>query len=191
MRVTKVTYCVRLVSYNYFAKNITSNCALFSTNVHNSDYLHEADVYMAKKRSMAPIDYAEIRRLGRIAEIDIKRENIGQLRTTIIKLNTRLNELDPVEIDLTEEEIAESVDILIDAATDDNIIDMNEESNTTMNDTPINSSQTTSHVTPENLSESADMETLATYDHFDVVSTDTANDSQILSDEDVTVSNTT
>lgn len=81
------------------------------------DYLHQADAYMERKRLVAPVNYSG--RITRQAELDIKRERITTMQNTITALNLRLNQLGPDV--LTEDEISESVGILLNA---DDVIDI-------------------------------------------------------------------
>lgn len=88
------------------------------------DYLHLADAYMRRKRGVVPVNYSEIKKKNRIAEIDIKVERIERMQNTIVLLNNRLNEFGPVI--LTEDEISESVNILLNATDDPDIINVDD-----------------------------------------------------------------
>lgn len=78
---------------------------------------------------MKPVDYAEIRRNNRNAVLDIKREDIQRMRTTIIRLNDELNEYGPQV--LSEDAIVETVSILLSAGDDQRNSDNDEDNNFT------------------------------------------------------------
>lgn len=75
---------------------------------------------MERKRLVAPVNYSG--RITRLAELDIKRERITTMQNTITALNLRLNQLGPDV--LTEDEISESVGILLNA---DDVIDIEDD----------------------------------------------------------------
>lgn len=69
---------------------------------------------MNRKRHQKPVNYAENMKSNRNAVLDIKREDINRMRNTIIKLNEDLNRHGPQL--LTEDEISETIQILVTAA---------------------------------------------------------------------------
>lgn len=69
--------------------------------------------YVERKRSTKPVNYQEIKRACRDREIAVKKERMDMMHQTIVNLNKHLEKHGPV--DLTEDEIIEVIDILIDA----------------------------------------------------------------------------
>lgn len=69
--------------------------------------------YVERKRSTKPVNYQEIKRACRDREIAVKKERMDMMHQTIVNLNKHLEKHGLV--DLTEDEIVEVIDILIDA----------------------------------------------------------------------------
>lgn len=118
---TKGTYNVHMVSSSAGKHNLQISVTKRYVNfAFIPDYLYQADAYMERKRLVAPVNYSG--RITRLAELDIKRERITTMQNTITALNLRLNQLGPDV--LTEDEISESVGILLNA---DDVIDIEDD----------------------------------------------------------------
>lgn len=71
---------------------------------------------MDRKRCLAPVDYAESKRIRHNAAITVKLEKIDRMQTAIVRLNKELYQYGPVE--LSEEDVNESIGILVRAGDD-------------------------------------------------------------------------
>lgn len=68
---------------------------------------------------MAPKDYALRNKSVKDKVIEVKKEQLSAMSRTIGLLTNELNKNGPIEIDLTEEDIIDSVQILLDADDDE------------------------------------------------------------------------
>lgn len=78
----------------------------------------DALAYVEKKRSIMPVNYSETRRKLRDREIEIKLERMNTMQRSIVLLSQNIFEKLP-PIDLTEDEICETIAIL--ASVDDDV----------------------------------------------------------------------
>lgn len=78
------------------------------------DYKYKAEEYLNRKRSVKPVNYSIVNhKTFRDKEIETKFEFINRMQATITNFN---KELEQHVIDLTEDEIMENVEILLEAS---------------------------------------------------------------------------